>query len=170
MPNKSDETSQVSINTWGPMLWQAIHALSYSHPVACEDTCDKKQGMHDFLKSLKQVIPCAECRGHYSAWFDENVKEGKNSAIFKSRDALTTALVDLHNEVNVRTNKPQVSIDTVRAKYITSSTKCPGNASTASLGLSGENSNRNIIILISSVVVASVIAAGVVGYRKYKKS
>uniref|UniRef100_A0A6C0LVG6 thiol oxidase n=1 Tax=viral metagenome TaxID=1070528 RepID=A0A6C0LVG6_9ZZZZ len=170
MPNKTDETSQVSIEIWGNALWNAIHSLSFSHPVACEDTCNKKQGMHDFLKSLKQVIPCEECRGHYSAWFDENVKEGKNSAIFKSRDSLTTALVNLHNEVNTRTNKPQVSIDTVRAKYITASTKCPGNATTSSLGLSGENSNRNIIILISSVVVASVIAAGVVGYRKYKKS
>ena len=108
MPNKTDETSQVSIDVWGAALWNAIHALSYSHPVACEDACDKKQGMHDFLKSLKLVIPCEECRGHYSAWFDEHVKEGKNSTIFKSRDSLTKALVDLHNEVNTRTNKPQV--------------------------------------------------------------
>ncbi len=169
MFNKTDETSQVSIDIWGQNLWGAMHALSFAHPVSCEDSCNRKQGMYEFLKSLKLVIPCEECRNHYSSWFDENVKEGKNSAIFKTRDALTTALVDLHNEVNARTNKPQVSIETVRAKYITSNTKCAGGTA-ASLGLSGESSNHNIIILVSAVVVAGVIAAGVVGYRKYNKS
>tara|TARA_B100000767_G_C19769749_1_gene539332 strand:+ start:3393 stop:3905 length:513 start_codon:yes stop_codon:yes gene_type:complete len=170
MSDKTDQTSSVPITLWGPKLWEAIHVLAFSHPVACQSDCDKKKGMYDFLKSLTKVIPCEECRGHYTSWFNKNMTNGENSDILTSRDKLTAALVDLHNEVNVRTNKPQVSIDTVRAKYITSSTKCPGNASTASLGLSGENSNRNIIILISSVVAASVIAAGVVGYRKYKKS
>lgn len=159
MSDKTDQTSGVPITIWGPSLWQAIHALSYSHPAACQSDCEKKKGMYDFLKSLTKVIPCEECRGHYTTWFNENMKQGENSDILTSRDKLTKALHELHNDVNRRTNKPELKLETVRAKYETGSSKCP---------MKGQ-SDRNLIIVISVLVGVIAIVTGGIVYKRYKK-
>ena len=162
MSDKTDQTSAVPISIWGSKLWEAMHSLAFSHPAACQSDCDKKKGMHDFLKSLTKVIPCEECRVHYTTWFNENVPNGENSDILTSRDKLTKALHDFHNEVNRRTNKPEVDMETVRAKYQVGSTKCPSKIKA--------DKDRDLTIILSVLIGVIAIVTGGILYKKYKKN
>ena len=155
----TDENTQVSKDIWGPSLWSAMHSLAFTYPVACENDCDKRDGMYMFLTSLTKVIPCKECRDHYIDWYNIHVNNGKNSEIFNSRDKLSKEIFNLHNEVDIRTGKQTLTFEEVRSRYVTSQSKCSGKL----------YNNRNSIVLISTLVVIAVIAAGL-AYNKHKNS
>ena len=114
----------VPITTWGPAVWDAMHALSFTYPLSCENQCEKRSGMYDFLKSLTKLIPCETCRDHYVDWWERNASS-ETFPIFQSRDALSTALIELHNDVNERTGKTAVTYKSVSDRYATSRKTCP---------------------------------------------
>ena len=149
-------TNTVSINTWGPSLWSAMHSLALTYPTAVQTDDPKKVSMFKFLESLKDLIPCAECRAHYVDWFETVFEKGKNSDALLSRETLSKKIFDFHNEVNLRTNKPLFSEEELRKKYLTSNTKCPSNEAKWSLSL--------VIIAVILLVVAAVL-----GYFAYTR-
>lgn len=116
--------SSVPITTWGPAVWSSMHALSFTYPHACEMQCEKRKNMFEFLKSLTSLVPCETCRQHYLEWWEANASS-ETSSMFNSREALSRALVGLHNEVNARIGKPFVSFKSVRDRFMTSSKTCP---------------------------------------------
>lgn len=116
--------SAVPITTWGPAVWDAMHALSFTYPLSCENQCEKRSGMYEFLKSLTKLIPCETCRDHYMDWWAKNASSD-SSPIFQSRSALSRGLIDLHNDVNERTGKAAVTYKSVSDRYATSRKTCP---------------------------------------------
>ena len=157
---KTDSTSSVSIDTWGPNLWGAMHALSFSHPIECEDGCNKRAGMFKFLESLKSVIPCQECRSEYSQWFDENIKT-PNSPLLSGRDVLASAIVDLHNQVNLRNGKREYTYEEVKKRYLSSPGSCPN--------IQLDNTQKILTALVLITVVGLVIGYAVHLSRKNKR-
>ena len=156
MMNFEDSTNTVSINTWGPSLWSALHSLSLTYPTAVQTDDPKRVSMFKFLEALKVLIPCEECRAHYVEWFETVFEKGKNSDALLSRATLSKVIFEFHNEVNLRTNKPLFTDGELDKKYLNSSTKCPSNEAKWSISL--------IIIAVILLVVAAVL-----GYFAYTR-
>jgi hypothetical protein len=101
---------------WGPRLWALFHRLAeYS------DRCDVLQMWFNWLQATAQVMPCARCRGHLSAYLRTNT-------VMKPRDIHTTTptefkdiikrdLLKLHNDVNRRTGKPAFTFEALAPQY-----------------------------------------------------
>lgn len=90
--------------TWGPLLWNAIHTLTWydlSEGMLADCWCD-------FVDVLAEHLPCAECAGHLREWIAERpvVAAGAHEWF-----------VDLHNRINVRQQKPEWTADAVTAHY-----------------------------------------------------
>ena len=45
---------------WGPSMWHFLHTMSFNYPV--KPTCDDKQNYSNFIRSLKNILPCRYCR------------------------------------------------------------------------------------------------------------
>lgn len=120
-------------STWGPAVWGAMHALAYA------SECDEQsQGRwKHFLKSINQLIPCHECREHFSKELKQRDSEGW--VILDSPQSLQRWLWGFHHEVTARIMEPtegperQVILEklkhsldeeTVRKRYMTSTNSC----------------------------------------------
>ena len=78
---------------WGPPLWKALHAITFGYPVS--PTEEEKLHYKTFFMALKDVLPCNECKNHYTE-FIKNMQD----IHFTSREELTRWLYNLHNNVN----------------------------------------------------------------------
>lgn len=99
---------------WGPHLWKALHAITFGYPTNPGPLCQRQY--KEFFTSLKHVLPCRECRRHYSKMVT-HPKYKLGSSVFKSKDALVRWLVKAHNAVNIRKNKKCMKLDNVRSLY-----------------------------------------------------
>lgn len=106
-------------NYWGPALWTTLHTMSFNYPE--QPTEEEKAQYRDFFHALKYVLPCGECRRHYANGIE---KTYPLEPALKNRDTLSRWLVDFHNVVNKRLNKPIVPYDSVKEKYESMSKKC----------------------------------------------
>lgn len=89
--------------TWGPILWNAIHTLTWY------DLSDGVlEGCWDhFVDVLVEHLPCAECAGHLREWIVERPLVAGAHEWF----------VDLHNRINVRQQKPEWTAAAVGEHY-----------------------------------------------------
>ena len=93
---------------WGPIFWTTMHivTLGYSHtPTEQEKTAAK-----NFFESLAHVIPCPICKAHYSEVLAES------PPAVNSRNDLVDWLFNLHNKVNVKLGKSEITFETFVAK------------------------------------------------------
>lgn len=100
-----------SIDSWGPALWRFLHASSFAFPEEPERV--RRVQMHEFLRSVGQVLPCQTCREHYNQYIQEHLDESATA----NRENLVAWVVELHNAVNRRTGKREWSVDEVRRMY-----------------------------------------------------
>ena len=96
-------------NIWGPSAWTFLHTIALQYPELPTDD-DKKQ-YYIFFNSLKDVLPCPNCRIHYSEHLD------KFPIQLESRKELSEWLIDIHNEVNTMTGKRKHSYEEVKKQY-----------------------------------------------------
>ena len=100
-------------DNWGPHLWFYLHNCSANYPMNPDQ--ETKEAMISYLLSLGYTIPCKECSIHYKRMIDSY--KYKLPEICSSRERLFNFIVDLHNQVNVRTNKPIMNIENARKMY-----------------------------------------------------
>lgn len=106
----SSEKKNLSPNVWGPCAWIFLHSISYSYPE--NPTENHKKEYLDFLNSLTHVIPCENCRQHFSEYIIENPPK------LNSRDEFSEWLIDLHNNVNMDNKKNILTYEDVHKKYM----------------------------------------------------
>ena len=94
---------------WGPHLWRYLHysALNYN------PTNDDAVKMKDWLKCLAITIPCKNCSNHYSAYL-RKYSDSQLYNICCDKDTLFNFLVDIHNAVNKRNNKSELTYEEAR--------------------------------------------------------
>jgi hypothetical protein len=100
--------------TWGPPLWKILHIFAArsgrTSNKILED--DEAHGWINFLRSLENIMPCALCVTHYKAFLK---KHNINSLLvyrgLERKRWLTEFWFNLHNEVNLRSNKSVFSKD-----------------------------------------------------------
>ena len=88
---------------WGPHFWMTLH-------IACLG-CQDAKVLEDFVEGYKEIIPCLSCREHFEQVLVDNpVPEA---------DDLFKWSVDVHNIVNKRLGKPEVSYEAALANVVT---------------------------------------------------
>ena len=99
----------MNVNEWGPGGWTFLHTITFNYPN--NPSVQDKQNHFIFFDTLKHVLPCEKCKKHYK----ENSKDLKDN--LNSRDDLVKWLIDIHNDVNIKNNKPAWSYADVYNKY-----------------------------------------------------
>lgn len=94
---------------WGPHLWFFLHTISFNYPD--NPSYIERKKYNDFYNSLKNVLPCAVCQNH----FQEHLS--KMPPNLNSKSDLIKWTIDLHNRVNVNTNKEEKSYKEVLELY-----------------------------------------------------
>lgn len=95
---------------WGPHYWGFFHRVAlFSH---VNWTAEHRAALTIFYSCFDYFIPCGECSGHYRQEIQELPMPALTSDISTSGD-LFQWTVDLHNSVNARLGKPQLTISEV---------------------------------------------------------
>lgn len=88
---------------WGPIFWKMIHFQAISY--ADEPSDEEKEAALGFFKSLSNFLPCPECQGHFKKLLEELPVEPH----LNSCKELTDWTHELHNRVNQRLGKPEIT-------------------------------------------------------------
>ena len=103
---------------WGPGLWNFLHYITLSYPE--NPTVIEKSYMQNFFTSLTNIIPCEKCRQNFASYLKITPLD---DSILCSNYNLVKWLFDIHNKVNVSTNKHELSYDDFIKLYSTNSNK-----------------------------------------------
>eukprot|EP00965_Chrysotila_dentata_P256182 6212461-Pleurochrysis_carterae.AAC.2 len=106
--------SRLSIDEWGPGAWAFLHAVTYAYPHEASPTDKAKYA--DFFTSIPDVLPCEKCARH----FRKAVLHDNGSTLLlalRGRRYLTRWLIDIHNNVNFRNGKSNMTYDDVDWLY-----------------------------------------------------
>ena len=98
---------------WGPILWSYLHYSAINYPE--HPTKQQVKEMKDWLCSLPTTIPCKNCSQHYRKYIEQNREQ--LDKICSCRDHLFNFLVDIHNKVNKRNGKKELTYDEARKIY-----------------------------------------------------
>lgn len=129
---------------WGEPFWKILHIITISYPN--NPTEDDKQHIKIFFENLQHILPCENCRNHYK----NNLKKYPlTNDILSSRYKLIEWLVVIHNEVNRRTGKPEISIEQVIKKYT-------------------QKEKSNLPIIATIILLIFLIVILIYYYKKYQ--
>lgn len=96
---------------WGPVAWKMLHYYALSYPTVVQE--EDKQRALVFLEHYADMLPCVEC-----AEFLRKELEGFTlGEVVLSRKAFVDFTHALHNRVNARLNKKQLSLAQFYAEY-----------------------------------------------------
>ena len=96
---------------WGPHLWYILHIISFEYPEHPSEY--DKRIYHDFYTSLKDVIPCKDCRKHYR----DHITQYPLTPHLDTRATLIKWVIQVHNFVNSSLGKPVLSVEQVLNIY-----------------------------------------------------
>lgn len=98
---------------WGADMWNVLHYITFSYPE--NPSKNEIENMRIFFTNIGKVLPCEKCRYHYGLNLQ---KFPLSDTVLSSRYKLISWLVDVHNDVNKRTNKPIVTVDEAIQHYM----------------------------------------------------
>jgi hypothetical protein len=96
---------------WGPPFWFMLHTISFSYPT--NPSYHDKRHYYDYFQNVYHIIPCEECQDSYLQYLQEN----PISSFLDSNHALSKWVVELHNKINQKLDKPTQSYQDVAQRY-----------------------------------------------------
>ncbi len=111
----------VGPDTWGPVIWHALHYITLGYPT--QPTDDNKRKYKEFFTLLSDVLPCSICANHFS---ENLVKMPLDDKVLENKESLIKWLIDFHNVVNEKNKKPIIKYEVAR-KMIEENTECKHN-------------------------------------------
>jgi hypothetical protein len=97
---------------WGPLLWAFLHGTAERQIIHYKVELIWRRA----IAGLSFVIPCIECRGHYTTYLAANpCTPPRDPAACKQY--MRTWLHTFHNAVNVRLEKPTFPMESLEATY-----------------------------------------------------
>ena len=115
-PDSPMPQQQVPKNVWGPALWTVMHSFAYAYPY--KPTFEQRAAATAFLDSLRDLIPCPECKMHYAQTMEENPPALGN------RPGFAKWVVGLHNAVNGRLKRRTWSPEEAEKYWTSDSEGC----------------------------------------------
>jgi hypothetical protein len=100
-------------SVWGPAFWFTLHNGSSNYPLSATPIVNNR--MQGFILGIPLMLPCELCKEHASNHIENN--KNNLSDICSGRDNLFKFFVDFHNIVNIRYNKPIVSVEDAYNMY-----------------------------------------------------
>jgi len=108
-PCKPQDINYPPTGEWGPLTWTLLHSLAEKAGLQTDILfqIDELRSWYALLNSIENMLPCTNCREHYKEWFEihklPNIKKLKYTDF---NVLIRTWLLNLHNDINTRTNKP----------------------------------------------------------------
>ena len=97
---------------WGSHAWTTFHYWTLGYPEVA--TADEQQNYVTFFQSFGRTIPCQSCRKHFQSLLLHYPPEQH----MRSRSDLIRWGVFMHNQVNKRLRKPEMSMDDFVQLYV----------------------------------------------------
>ena len=94
---------------WGNAGWTFSHIITFAYPP--EPTEKQKQSALQYFTSLEDILPCQKCQMHYQKLLKEYPPD------VTSQDTLSKWFVFIHNQVNQRLGKPEVTYDEAKTYF-----------------------------------------------------
>ncbi len=91
-------------NVWGPHYWFFLHTVAESYPLHPNDVTKKKY--YDLINNLPLFIPNDEIGNFFSKLLDKYPV----SPYLANRDSFVKWMHFIHNKINVRIGKPEISL------------------------------------------------------------
>jgi len=86
-------------NLWGSEAWSFLHNITFNYPLNPNN--NDKINYYDFFKNISYILPCSECKKHYTILFKYiNIK-----LFLIDRYSLIWWLYIIHNLINKQLNK-----------------------------------------------------------------
>jgi len=92
-------------NIWGPSAWLFLHSIAYNYPDNPSYTDKINYG--NFYNHIQYTLPCNLCKSGYA----ELLKTKPVEFSLDSKETLVQWMIDIHNEVNKKLNKPSRGYD-----------------------------------------------------------
>ncbi len=102
----------VSKSIWGPCVWYLFHTLAYK--AVPENFSEIKDDLIQYIQRICANLPCPECTQHATEYMKTH---SRILTQISSKDHLHYFLVDFHNAVNVRKQKPKFTYEEANEKY-----------------------------------------------------
>ncbi len=93
----------------GRGTWTLLHTIAAYYPD--RPSAEKKQQVHQFLRSLAKVFPCDECGADFGRALTERPPRLDSQAEFAHW------MCDAHNHVNARLGKPLFPCEQVQRRW-----------------------------------------------------
>jgi hypothetical protein len=118
-----------AVASWGPAAWTYLHTVSMTWPDHPSD--EDRITMARFLYAFTDVIPCHSCRVDFRSVLLRHLgptpAAAATSVHLRDRRSLSRFIVDAHNYVNVKLDKPTVSYAQAVRAYLERSTSEAGH-------------------------------------------
>lgn len=108
-------SSNIDPRIWGPCFWQYYHTMSLTYPLY--PTQREQQKMKTYILSIPETLPCKICQEHARNYIHS--RRCELPVIVSSGPNLFAFFVEMHNYVNQRKNKPEMTTSEA-LKYWTS--------------------------------------------------
>ena len=89
---------------WGPQYWFFLHTMTMTYPLKANDVVKKKY--YDFIQNLPLFIPDASMSKSFQTILDTYPV----SPYLDTRDSLTRWMHFIHNKINKRLGKREISM------------------------------------------------------------
>ena len=103
-------------NVWGKYQWTSIHFIALGYPSHSPPENVKDTYRRYFTEILPNILPCMTCREHLKKTLSE--QHPLMPKHLEGRDALFEWTVSLHNVVNARLGKAQITLEEARDIYL----------------------------------------------------
>lgn len=142
---------------WGPIFWATFHITSMAY--SDTPTYSEKRAAKEFFNSMAHLLPCPVCREH----FTEILQGLPVETWLDNRKSLTEWVWMVHNRVNVKLGKPEITMAAFHERYREMSRRglpVPPSNSTAEIADAAVN---DAYIRGATHAVGGLIAVGIVG-------
>ena len=96
---------------WGPIFWGTMHIVSMAYPD--KPMYAEKRAAKEFFNSFVYLLPCVVCRSH----FHEIIQTMPVETWLDNQASLMEWVWMLHNQVNKRLGKDEISMDEFHTRY-----------------------------------------------------
>jgi hypothetical protein len=96
---------------WGPHYWFFIHTVAMTYPIRPNTITKKKY--YEFIQNLPLFIPIENMSGEFSKLIDKYPV----TPYLDNRESLIRWTHFIHNKINQKLEKPQISLNEFYVKY-----------------------------------------------------
>ncbi len=96
---------------WGPHYWFFLHTLAMTYPHHPNSVTKKKY--YEFIQNLPLFLPVEEVSGEFSKLIDKY----SVTPYLDNRDSFVRWMHFIHNKLNEKLEKPQISLNDFFVKY-----------------------------------------------------